>query len=743
MKKGDEDEEEKLKISRKPSTVSDFEANEEDTDKINNVLSSGGSSLDSDTKEFMEPRFGYDFGNVRIHSGNLATRSAESLNALAYTVGNRIVFGEGQYTPTTKKGKRLIAHELAHVVQQTHGFETHGSHLMLQRGNEREITKTLHPEETIIFSGPLKLPFRNISLDIRIELRNVDALIFHAAGAEEHKSKLGLQCLAGVEAAIQELGKPNLLEMTWPSPSEMPPLNLVLDAGYSKVLQKDHVKLLVKRAAIKEIKGLAAKADKPADLLEAIVNIMDFINAPWYHDKSDPWFISRSTSQPEYYIKVKKNISDKAYVGLLEDWFQIRNQMEPDEEGNWPISRGSKTRGDIQHAVEKTAPVVNAVIKAGGDKSKLVTRYKAKAEQFTQRAVWLQVQQKIERSLEEERTRRPVVDTPSAEEVHEAAMEIKDTLQEAGEAFHRLIEEGTTAEVEERLIERLNKYRKEWWTDKWVGPNRIYSVKSPPPIPSPEYSINFADGIAWLKGILDGVIAISTVLDPHERKKVFESPVDSLKFALELLSGAAAFLGAGAYGMARVVGKTDLASKFLTLSTQGIAKVGNVLLLVGAAHGIFVLVDPRSSQDERIKGGFEFTSATAGLAAAASRRGLLPEVFAEFGGPLGISLLAHELLLEYGAAPLYEKGKIGITKILRPGVADCHRETSKVAEEAQKWTRNLLVVQGLMGRETDPLVQRELRSQADVYRSILIEETIKPYIEWHVWLARPIWLPSF
>jgi hypothetical protein len=66
----------------------------------------------------MESRFGHDFGSVRIHTGRDATRSADALGARAYTVGSDIVFGEGQYDRHTTDGKRLLAHELTHVVQQ-------------------------------------------------------------------------------------------------------------------------------------------------------------------------------------------------------------------------------------------------------------------------------------------------------------------------------------------------------------------------------------------------------------------------------------------------------------------------------------------------------------------------------------------------------------------------------------------------------------------------------------------------
>lgn len=75
----------------------------------------GGQPLDTATRAFMKPRFGHDFSRVRIHADERAAESAQSINALAYTVGNDIVFGAGQYAPMTAMGQRLLAHELTHT----------------------------------------------------------------------------------------------------------------------------------------------------------------------------------------------------------------------------------------------------------------------------------------------------------------------------------------------------------------------------------------------------------------------------------------------------------------------------------------------------------------------------------------------------------------------------------------------------------------------------------------------------
>jgi hypothetical protein len=86
---------------------------------VHEVLRSPGRPLDATTRAYMEPRFGHDFGKVQVHVDDRAAESARSVHALAYTVGPHMVFGTGQYLPGASGGRKLIAHELSHVVQQS------------------------------------------------------------------------------------------------------------------------------------------------------------------------------------------------------------------------------------------------------------------------------------------------------------------------------------------------------------------------------------------------------------------------------------------------------------------------------------------------------------------------------------------------------------------------------------------------------------------------------------------------
>ena len=83
-----------------------------------NAMRGGGQPLPQTLRNFFEPRFGYDFSNVRVHANGHAAETARAINARAFTVGREVVFGSGEYAPGTKGGQHLLAHELAHVVQQ-------------------------------------------------------------------------------------------------------------------------------------------------------------------------------------------------------------------------------------------------------------------------------------------------------------------------------------------------------------------------------------------------------------------------------------------------------------------------------------------------------------------------------------------------------------------------------------------------------------------------------------------------
>ncbi len=115
-------------------------------------LSNAGQYLPNEVRNFYEPKFGYDFSNVKVHTDGTAAKSAQSINALAYTSGNNIVFNNGQYAPGSDSGKRLLGHELTHVVQQKTFINSTSDALMRQEKPANEFDSCSGPQKTQLLS---------------------------------------------------------------------------------------------------------------------------------------------------------------------------------------------------------------------------------------------------------------------------------------------------------------------------------------------------------------------------------------------------------------------------------------------------------------------------------------------------------------------------------------------------------------------------------------------------------------
>jgi Domain of unknown function (DUF4157) len=128
----DEEKEKKI-IHRKMFHEGDYKILE-DVEQSVGTTHVGGSPLDGAIRSFMESRFGFDFSDVRVHTDERAAKSANKMNALAYTVGQDIYFGAGQYSATREEGKKLLAHELVHVIQQDNNYNVQRKHSLSLSG---------------------------------------------------------------------------------------------------------------------------------------------------------------------------------------------------------------------------------------------------------------------------------------------------------------------------------------------------------------------------------------------------------------------------------------------------------------------------------------------------------------------------------------------------------------------------------------------------------------------------------
>lgn len=182
-------------IVRSPEDRSEQEADriagEDAPPIVHDALRSSGQPLDPATRAFMEPRFGHDFSQVRVHTDPKAAASSRSIEALAYTAGRDIVFAANQYSPQTESGKRLLAHELAHVVQQGEGKEVRRisrfsdtDHHVLEEA-ALELTNLTSGEIKQIHAGNVKRDYSQTGAIANLLLL-CDANAYGGYKAEEH-----------------------------------------------------------------------------------------------------------------------------------------------------------------------------------------------------------------------------------------------------------------------------------------------------------------------------------------------------------------------------------------------------------------------------------------------------------------------------------------------------------------------------------------------------------------------------
>jgi hypothetical protein len=156
-------------------------------------LRGGGRLLSQSVRDFFEPRFGHDFSRVRVHADAKAADSARAVSAQAYTVGHNVVFSAGQYAPGTRAGRRLLAHELAHVVQQTKlESMTAGSESLAEVKARRsgEAVADSRTTRVRLRVGGVAFHLQPKSDDVKISEREINLIFLRIYGAKRRAMSL-------------------------------------------------------------------------------------------------------------------------------------------------------------------------------------------------------------------------------------------------------------------------------------------------------------------------------------------------------------------------------------------------------------------------------------------------------------------------------------------------------------------------------------------------------------------------
>ncbi len=154
-----------------------------------NSSKGGGSPLPKGTRNFMESAFSADFSSVRVHTGSQASDMSGGINARAFTHGNDIYFKDGQYAPNNEAGKKLLAHELTHTIQQG-GLTNNTGKKSVDAHIQRKATVKVEDEN---FIGPLNTDERRANVSCPIycggltNMGTLNAMGFILSQKQEHR----------------------------------------------------------------------------------------------------------------------------------------------------------------------------------------------------------------------------------------------------------------------------------------------------------------------------------------------------------------------------------------------------------------------------------------------------------------------------------------------------------------------------------------------------------------------------
>jgi hypothetical protein len=438
-------------------------------------------------------------------------------------------------------------------------------------------------------------------------------------------------------------------------------------------------------------------------------------------------------SAPGYYTDIKKSIHDPGHVALLWEWHRLAAAQEPDGKGGYRPIEGVAARRRVDTAVADSKPVLDAV-GAGKGAAQWVARYRKGVDELIRRAAREEVSAAINVGMAHERLRPGHLEKKpenEEEEIKSLAENLLDLNLELVEASHKVSEHygEVVHEIDRRARElyeeRLNAYLREVFKENRLDAELPGSLV--------EESHGFVTGMAFVKGGLDAVLAILAVKDPKKRAELFAShrglfgkiggTAEMSKVLLQFASASVAFYGASTYSIAKLSGNKTLAEEALELTVHRVGTVANGLYVVGAIHGIAVLLDPSATSEARGEAAVETVTNVVALAGTAGRWIPALEGVAGWSGPIAAALSINWALLKW-AAKTYESTKEGIASL---GGHYYREEAWQAAVDVQEWMGWLAVTNALLAVESDKPRRQQLDDFALSFRRELVNNHLKPY----------------
>ncbi len=637
-----------------------------------------GEVLHPGVRRAAEQLHGHSFHDVRVHRDAAADAAARGLGARAFTSGTDVVFRAGAYEPSTPQGQRLVAHELAHVVQQARAARRDVD-AVGARGDAWERAADAAAER-----GTATLPAGSVPA---VQLQPDDA----DEPAARHQPGFGHEPHEVKEKAPEPPAHDRPMDVLEAIVHMLSNLGVTVDTEGNYSVNDPSYAIKVKKSVRED----------------------DHIGLLW-----DWWRVSTQESGDRR-IRIEKLVRrTEPILG------QVRKDRRPAAR-RW-VTQYERRLEQIRQLAARGE--VNAMIEAGAKRDEELGA-EARREDVPGEAG------------KESRGNGGAGGDAETKTLAARALsmipeliEVSHRLAESREHMAEAHVEKLTEQVQKAYDKEVSAYIRQLFTkgdiaaeapDLAAFPAIKHAAESP-----------LGEALAVIKGGLDAVLAVATVTDPERRRELFAArenifgsfaqSADVNTLLWRFVSGTIAFGGAIVYGFARVFGKAELAEQVLELTVKGISNVTGPLFLVGVVHGVATFLDPQASPDEKAEAAVETASSAIGAVGFASR--WVPRLagVARWSGPIAYSLTINFYALKYYFAPLEHGAEVGLSRL---DWAECWKTTRENAAEIQWWLRRLAVTEAILATEKDPRRRHELEQSAAAFSAELVDRHLRPFVD--------------
>ncbi len=522
------------------------------------VLRSPGEQLPADVARSMEPVVGGSLEGVRIHRDAAAGRSADALDASAYTVGGHVVFGPERYDPGSDPGRKLLAHELTHVAQQ--GASTR-----------------VPPPESLTVSRP----------GDRSE-RAADTAAHRAAGPKStvpHASGPG-----ATAPAIARQPKDTGTDVK-PTPS---PTGIQWEDAVATMNA-----ILAVLPHVGELGIVLPTIDLSAENLRAM-------------DSPGPGPIAENPGSP-FPERILADVPPK-YHDLVREWHYVVHPVHAEPGGITISIYGTMRETHLNMAVAQTQPLVNELVTEGATDATF--SYLADYWNAVARVRGEIAEEVVAEAAEKAKTVVQGLSFEGATENEHA----KTAVDKAVEAAHIAIK--VTTQFEHHAIEHAAEHAADEAKRLKTLENLLADAGQEGAWPQAGSSLfksaakmDVVAGLAYIESGLHGIAGILAIADPEEREKMFRARSDLIgglaaseqivKVVLQLAAGATAVLGATTYAIAKLLGNEALAAEVLSKGIKVAEKFEVVISTAMVIHGVLTLLDSEASAEEKEEAALE------------------------------------------------------------------------------------------------------------------------------------------